>query len=114
MDKRKSILNVSISLLSRAVLLLAALLVKRLLIQHIGNDVNGLDSLFSGIIGMLTVAELGVGSAIVFSMYKPIVAGMKREIAALYCLYRKLYRIIGTVIFAAGLVIMPFLPLFIR
>ena len=90
--------------------MIAALFVRRLLIQYIGNDVNGLNSLYSSIIGMLAVAELGVGSAIVFSMYKPIAAGEKRKIAALYGLYKRLYRIIGAVIFCTGLFVMPFLP----
>ena len=114
MDKRKSVLNISVSIASRTILLVAALLVRRFLIQYIGNDVNGLNSLYSSIIGMLSVAELGVGSAIVFSMYSPIVAGEKSKVAALYCLYRKLYRIIGAVIFAAGIAVMPFLPHLIK
>ncbi len=110
MDRKLGILNVSISILSRVILLVSALFVRRLLIRCIGNEVNGLNSLYSSIIGMLTVAELGVGNAIVFSMYRPIVAGDKRRVAALYCLYKKLYRIIGAVIFVAGLLVIPFLP----
>lgn len=110
MDKKRSILNVSISILSKVILLIVSLIVRRLLIRYIGNDVNGLNSLFTSIVGMLSVAELGVGGAIVFSMYSPIVAGEQRKIAALYCLYKKLYRIIGGVIFVAGLAVMPFLP----
>ena len=110
MDKRKSFLNVSISIGSRVILLFAALFARRLLIRYIGNEVNGLNSLYNCIIGMLAVAELGVGSAIVFSMYRPIVAGDKRQVAALYCLYRKLYRVIAGVIFAGGILVMPFLP----
>lgn len=109
-DKRRSILNVSVSIISRIILLIAAIFVRRLLIQNIGNNVNGLNSLYTSIIGMLTVAELGVGRAIVYSMYSPIVAGKKRRVTALYCLYRKLYRIIGTIIFFGGLAVMPFLP----
>lgn len=110
MDKRRSILNVTVSILSRIVLLIAALFVRRLVIRYIGNDANGLNSLYSSIIGMLAVAELGVGSAIIFSMYKPIVEGEKNKVAALYGLYGRLYRIIGAVIFCAGLIVMPFLP----
>ena len=110
MDKRKSILNVSVSIVSRILLLAAALCVRQLLITHIGNDINGLNSLYSNIIGMLSVAEFGVGSAIVFSMYRPIIKGDKRLVAALYCLYRKWYRIIAVVILAAGLIVTPFLP----
>lgn len=110
MDKRRSILNISTSVVSRVVLLVSALVVRRLLIHYIGNDVNGLNSLYTSIIGMLGVTELGIGSAIVFSMYSPIVLGDRKKVAALYGLYRKLYLIIGLVIFGAGLAVMPFLP----
>lgn len=110
MDKRKGILNIGTSVVSRIILLLAALYVRRLLIIYIGNEVNGLNSLYASIIGLLSVAELGVGSAIIYSMYRPIVDGEKRKVAALYCLYRRLYRMIGAVIFIAGLAVMPFLP----
>lgn len=113
MDKRKSVLNISVSIISRIILLVMALYVRRLITHYIGNEVNGLNSLYSSIIGMLSAAEVGVGSAIVFSMYKPIIRGNKKQITALYCLYRKLYRIIGFVIFAAGLLVTPFLPFLI-
>lgn len=110
MDKRRSLLNVSTSIVSHVLLLLAAFLVRRLLIRYIGNDVNGLNSLYTSIIGVLSVAELGIGSAISYSMYKPIVERNDRIIAALYGLYQRLYRIIGAVILVAGLLVMPFLP----
>lgn len=56
------------------------------------------------------MAELGVGSAISYFMYKPIVEGNTKKVAALYGLYQRLYRIIGGVIFTGGLLVMPFLP----
>ena len=114
MDKKRSVLNISVSIFSRLVLLISALIVRRLLIQYIGNNVNGLNSLYTSIIGMLSVAELGVGSAIVYSMYKPILNGETEKTAALYGLYKKLYFIIGFVIFIAGLIVMPFLPIMIE
>lgn len=110
LDKKKGILNIASSMASRCMLLLATLYVRRLLIAYIGNEVNGLNSLYTSILGLLSVAELGAGSAIVFSMYKPIIDGDKGKVAALYGLYRRLYRIIGAVVFAAGLAVMPFLP----
>ena len=113
LDKKRSVLNVGVSILSRLLLLFAALIVRRLLIQVIGSDVNGLNSLYTSIIGVLSVAELGVGSAITYSMYSPIVAGDREKVAALYSFYRRLYRIIGAVILGAGLAVMPFLPLLI-
>ena len=110
MDKKKGAMNVIVSLASRMVHLAAALIVRRLLIRSLGNEMNGLNSLYTSIIGMLALAELGIGSAIIFSMYKPVVDGNKRQVAALYRLYKKLYRAVGLVIFAAGLIVTPFLP----
>ena len=114
MDHKKSIINVSTSILSRILLLLLAVFVRRLLIQHIGNDVNGLISLYTSIIGMLAVAELGIGSAITYSMYKPIVDRDVRQVSALYQLYKRIYRLIGVVILIGGLIVLPFLPYLIN
>ena len=114
MDKKRSILNIGVSILSRIILLCAALYVRRLLIQYIGNAVNGLNSLYTSIIGMLSVAELGVGSAIVYSMYHPIVNGDKHKVAALFCLYKKVYLVIGVVIAIGGLIVTPCLPSLIK
>ena len=113
MDKKKSLLNIASSIFSRVVLLFAALLVRRLLIQHIGNVANGLNYLYTSIIGMLAVAELGIGSAITYSMYKPIVDGETEKTAALYDLYKRLYRIIGCVVFCAGIVVLPLMNRFL-
>lgn len=113
LDKKRSVLNVSISIISRVILLFAALFVRRLLIQCIGNDVNGLNSLYTDILGVLAVAELGVGRAIIYSMYGPIVSGDRIKVTALYCLYKRIYRIIGLIIFYAGLLVTPFLPMLI-
>jgi len=113
MDKKRSVLNVSISFISRITLLFASFFVRRLLIKYLGNDANGLNSLYTSIIVILNLAELGVGNAISYSMYKPIVEGDRRQVAALYGLYKRLYQIIGGVIFGAGLLVMPFLPHFI-
>lgn len=110
MDKKRSILNVSVSIISRIILLFAGIIVRRLLIQYIGNYVNGLNSLFGSIIGTLSVAELGIGRAIVYSMYNPIVKGDDRQVSALFHLYEKVYRVIGLVILIGGLGVMPFLP----
>ena len=75
------------SIFSRGILLIVALYVRKILIQHISNEANGLNSLYTNIIGLLSMAKLGIGSAIAYSMYRPIVAGDKRQIAALYGLY---------------------------
>lgn len=114
MDKRKSILNVSVSVGSKLITMVMVILVKRMLIQTCGNEVNGLNALYLSIIGFLSVAELGVGTAITFCMYKPIVNGDQNKVSALYFLFRKLYLIIGGVILVSGVAITPLMPYFAR
>ncbi len=110
MDKKKGLLNVIVSVAFKAILLVGAILVRRFLIKYIGNEVNGLNSLYTSIIGFLAVAELGVGSAITFCMYKPIVEGDNDKVSALYHLFTKMYLIIGAIIFVVGCALIPLLP----
>lgn len=114
MDKRKSILNVSVSVSFKFLTMIIAIFVKRLLINICGNDVNGLNALYLSIIGFLSVAELGVGNAITFCMYKPIVEGDKNTVSALYHLFRRAYLIIGGVITLGGLALTPFIDNFAK
>ena len=109
-DKKRSVLNITISIFFKIVLLISNLLVRRYLIRFIGNDVNGINSLYLSVIGVLAVAELGVGEAITFCMYKPIVEGDTIKVSALYNLFKRIYFIIGLVICFAGCGVMPFLP----
>lgn len=111
MDKKRSILNISIAISTKVICLVLVLLTRRFLIKYAGNDANGVFSLYTSIFGFLAVADLGVGTAINFSMYKPIVDGDNKKVSALYCLYKKVYLIIGSIIGVAGLVVMPFLPI---
>lgn len=112
MDKKKSIINVVVSISFKVITMVMVILVKRILIRTCGNEVNGLNALYLSIVGFLSVAELGVGSAITFCMYRPIVEGNNRAISALYGLFRRLYRIIGCVILVMGLAITPVIHFF--
>lgn len=110
MKKNRSLLNVAVSIFFRIFLFLGSFFVRRYLIKFCGNDVNGLNSLYLSIIGVLSVAELGIGDAIIFCMYKPIVEGNTAKVSALYALFQRVYVIIGIVIAIAGCVVLPFIP----
>lgn len=110
MDKKRGIINVTISIIFKLILLVMNILVRRFLIKYIGNEINGLNSLYISILDFLSVAELGVGSAITFCMYKPIVEGDNDKVSALYGLFTKLYLIIGAIILVGGCALMPALP----
>ena len=114
MDNQKSKLNISVSIAFRLITLIMSIVTQRLLIRFCGNEVNGLNALYLSVIGFLAVAELGVGSAITFCMYRPIVEGNNEQVSALYCLFHRLYRIIGLVILGIGLCMTPFVHYFAK
>ncbi len=83
--------------------------IRTIFIKTLGVEYLGLNSLFTSILQVLNLAELGVSSALVFSMYKPIAEDDSETICALMNLYKKYYRIIGLVVLIAGLCVLPFL-----
>lgn len=110
MDRKKGFLNVFFSLFFKIIIMILALYSRKYIIKYLGNELNGLSSLYSSVVGVLCVVELGIGSAITFSMYKPIIENDKKKVNALYVLYKKLYGIVGIIILTIGLIIVPFLP----
>ena len=85
-------------------------LMRTIMIYYMGMEYLGLNSLFTSVLSVLNLVELGVGSAMVYSMYHPIAIDDKEQIKSLMRLYRTYYRIIGLVIAVAGLFITPFIP----
>ena len=83
---------------------------RTVMIYLLGVEYLGLNSLFTSVLSVLNLAELGVGSAMVYSMYKPIAEDDGDKICALMGLYKKYYRIIGIVILILGMLLLPFIP----
>lgn len=90
--------------------IIAPFIMRTVMIYYMGVEYLGLNSLFSSVLQVLNIAELGVGSTMVFSMYKPIAQDDAPTICALMRLYRHYYRIIGLVIGVVGLALTPFIP----
>jgi len=102
--------NMTFGLLLKLYQIVAPFLMRTVMIFAMGVQYLGLNSLFTSILHILNLAELGVGSAMVFSMYKPIAQEDERTICALMRLYRRYYRIIGLVIGAVGVALTPVIP----
>lgn len=100
--------------LNRLVNLGLPFITRTVLLYVLGTEYLGLSGLFSSLLSFLALAELGVSNALVYSMYKPIADGDEDTVCALLALYRRLYRMIGTFILAAGLICVPFLPRLIK
>lgn len=89
-------------------------LMRTAMIYFMGIQYLGLNSLFTSVLQVLNLAELGVGSAMVYSMYKPIAEDDENTICALIKLYRTYYRVIGLIIAVAGFAILPFIPKLVK
>lgn len=109
MDKKKGVINVVVSIFFKLILTFLTLVTRRMLIKYLGNDINGLNSLYLSIINIISIAELGIGSSIIYCMYKPVVENDKKKVSALYNLYDKLYKIIAIIIVLLGIGVLPFL-----
>lgn len=101
--------NLAFGVINKTIVLLIPFVTRTLMIYKMGVQYVGLGSLFTSILSVLSFAELGVGSALVFSMYKPIAENDIDRVNALLAFYKKTYRIIGIVILLLGVAIMPFL-----
>ena len=102
--------NMVMGFINKIIVLLLPFLVRTAFIYSLGAEYLGLNSLFSSILSVLSVAELGFSSAVVFSMYEPIAKNQQAKICALLNYYRSIYRVIGTAVLIGGVVLMPFLP----
>lgn len=105
----KSIRNTIVALCEQGVYNIMSFLCRTVFIYTLGKTYLGFSGLFSDILTLLSLAELGVGTAILYSMYKPAATGDHRRVAALLNLYKKVYNTIGILITIIGLCLTPFL-----
>lgn len=106
---KNTLRNVITGLLNKVVLLFFPFIIRTVIIQKLGSEYLGLSSLFTSILQVLNLTEMGFNSAIVYNLYKPIANNDKDKICALMNFYKKAYTIIGTVILILGLAVLPFL-----
>lgn len=107
---RNAMRGIAFGALQKVAQTLCPFITRTALIYCLGMEYLGLNSLFVSVLQVLNLAELGVGSALVFSMYRPIAEGDDDALCALMGLYRTYYRVIGLAVLAMGLALMPFLP----
>lgn len=108
-----SILNIVTGLGGYAVNTILGLVCRMVFTRTLSADYLGISGLFTNILTMLSLAELGIGSAIVYALYKPLATDDQEKIASLVKFYGKCYQVIGVVVAVVGIIIMPFLDLLI-
>lgn len=109
-----SIINSSMMIVTQVLTVILNFVVKTIFIKMLGNEYNGVNGLFSNIITMLSLADLGIGIAIPYSLYKPLATKDYPKIKVLINFYKKIYFGIGMIVLIIGISLTPFLPFFIK
>lgn len=109
MRKQNAIRNIIVAILLNVINILVGFISQKIFVEILGQIYLGINGLFSNIISMLSIADLGLGTAIIYNLYKPIAEDNRKKISILMNFYKKSYRIIAVIILLLGLAIMPFL-----
>ena len=111
---RNSAKNLSFAVIGQLIVAVFTFLERKVFINFLSLDYLGINGLYSSILTVLSLADLGIGSAIIYSLYSPLADDDQEQIASLIRLFRKAYFIIGTTVLAIGLALIPFLHLIVK
>ncbi|PWL55891.1 MAG: sugar translocase [Clostridium cadaveris] len=114
MRKKNCALNIITGVIEQSLNLILGFIIRTVFISVLGKEYLGLNGLFTQILTVLSLAELGFGTALNYSMYKPLVENDTEKLKVIMCYYKKIYHLIGIAILVIGLAIMPLLPYFIK
>lgn len=101
-------------LIQQLIICVLSLVSRKVMLMSIGIQGVGLNGLLTNVITLLSLTEMGVGSAIIYHMYKPIADDNKEQICKLMNFYKQAYLFIAGAITVVGLVIVPFLQLIVK
>lgn len=111
---QKSIKNIAFGIGAQIVTTIITFVTSSLFVKMLGDEVNSLKGLFHEIVMNLSLAELGIGTAIVYNLYKPLAENDKDKISELMTFYKNVYRIIAAVLMGLGGIVCIFVPLLVK
>lgn len=111
MRTRSAVRNTAVAVSTQVIGLIASFIVRIFLVSYCKNYL-GINGLFSEIVGVLSIMELGIGSSFSYSLYKPLAQNDTKKLSIIMNLYKKIYVIVGVLILLAGLAITPFVHVF--
>ncbi len=106
--------NIIFGYISNLVILLVNFIQRTVFIYVLGRTFSGINETYTSVLSVLSLAELGIGTALNYSLYKPVAERDIEKIKSYMRFYKKAYLTIAGVIAAAGIAISPFLKLFLK
>jgi O-antigen/teichoic acid export membrane protein len=101
--------NITIGIGSQLIILFSSFISRTIFIQQLGAEYLGVNGLYSNILAVLSLAELGIGNVMVYSLYGPVAEKNEAKINALLNFYKKTYRKIALAVFIIGICLIPLL-----
>ena len=111
---KKTLKNTYVGIIAQLVTVIINFVNRTIFIKFLGVEYLGIGGLFSNILSMLSLAELGIGVAMVYNLYKPLADNDTKKIKAYMNFYKNSYRVISVVVLIAGLILIPFLDVIIK
>lgn len=111
--KEKASRNIIVGLIGQIITMILSFVSRTVFLYCFTKEYVGISSLFSGIFSFLTLADLGMEASMTVRLYKPLALSDWSLLKTLLRYYRRIYNIIATVIFVAGLALLPFLNLIV-
>lgn len=111
---QKSVRNIAFSIAYQLITLFSNFIMKTILIKNLGIQYTGVSALFTDILTVLSVAELGFSTAVSYALYRPLYEKDDIRIAKIMRLYQKIYRVVFSVVITAGIVCLIFLKYIVK
>lgn len=111
---KNSVKNLLTAIIGQGIGFIVSFIARIFFIRTLGREYLGLNGLFTNILTILSLAELGVGEAITYSLYKPLAENDSKKCTMLMQVYKKVYNVIGLAILLIGIAVTPFLPFIIK
>lgn len=112
--KNRTLKNLIFAWMNQIIMLLMNIAVRAIFVRVLSKEYLGLSGLFGNIIMLLSLTELGVGTAIVYSLYEPLAHKQEDNICSLMWFYQRVYVAIGIIIMVVGAALTPYLHFFIE
>ena len=109
-----SLKNMYMGILTQVVMLMITFISRKVFVDSLGTEYLGINGLLTNILSMLSLVEGGIGTSIVYNLYKPLAENDEPKIISLIQLYKKLYGILAIVVFCLGMGLYPFLHILIK
>ena len=109
-----SLKNMAFGVGSQMLSILLGFFTRWMFIALLGKEYLGVSGLFTNVLSLLSLANLGFDTAIIYSLYKPLAEGDMVTVKGYMRVYKRVYRAVGATVFVFGCILMPFLPHLIK